>query len=45
MGIKLLWTGLFIALLLPLLVVGDIPLQAVGVIVAAIGLVLLWLDK
>jgi uncharacterized membrane protein YczE len=43
MGVKLLWTGLFIFFSAPLIKVPDAAV--VGAVVMFIGLVLMWLDK
>ncbi len=44
MGVKLFYTGLAIALLLPPVI--TIPAaEVVGAVIAGIGLVLIWLDK
>lgn len=46
-GNKIFLTGLFIALILPILGVSifDLPVAKLGAVVALLGIVLIWLDK
>jgi len=44
MGVKLLWTGFAIALLIPP-VVAVPAAEEVGAVIALIGLILMWMDK
>lgn len=47
MGNKIFLTGLFLALILPILGVGlfGLPVEKLGAVVALVGIILIWLDK
>jgi len=45
MGTKIFFLGLFLALILPLFSTFDLPLVLVGVVVALIGIILIFLDR
>jgi len=47
MGTKIFFTGLFLALIFPILGVDlfGLPVEVLGAVVALLGIVLIWLDK
>ena len=47
LGMKVFLTGLFLALILPLLIAGifTLPVDKLGALIALIGIVLVWFDK